>query len=444
MPIDVGQMTTQEFRVRWPDGQWRWLASRSMTVHDKDEGRTRRIGVNWDVTDARTAQLAHQERAAVILQSQAKSQFLSRMSHELRTPLNAVLGFSQLMLADGERASAATRKRRLEQILTAGRHLLALIDDVLDLSSLEGGEMRVGEAPVALQPLVDESLALVERQARQKKLKLRAGGAPVVAMADATRLRQVLLNLLTTAVKYNVDGGSVSVSTALEAPWVVLSVNDTGRGMSPDQLIHAFEPFNRLGLERGAIEGTGIGLSIVKALVERMHGQVRVHSKPNEGTVFEVRLPDASLSGPAPAAPEDPPILPPAQPPSVRGGRLLYIEDNAVNQLIVQELVALRPDLSLVCADSGLAGTAMAFEQPPDLILVDMQLPDIDGHEVLRRLRSNPRTADIRCIAVSANALPADIARARRCGFADYWTKPLDFTVFMAGLDNLFGPTATT
>ncbi len=439
--IELGQMTTLEFRVRWPDGEWHWLASRSMTVHDKASGRNHRIGVNWDITEARSAHLAHQERAAVLLESQAKSQFLSRMSHELRTPLNAVLGFTQLMLADGERASAATRKRRLEQIHTAGRHLLALIDDVLDLSSLEGGEMRVDAAPVALRPLVIETMALVERQARQMKLKLRHSGEAVTALADVTRLRQVLLNLLTNAVKYNVEGGSVTVHTAAEEPGVLLSVSDTGRGMSEAQLAHAFEPFNRLGLERGSIEGTGIGLSIVKALVARMHGQVHVRSTPGEGSVFEVRLPDASALPSVPMPLDEEPATRAAPGAPTRRARLLYIEDNAVNQLIVQELVALRPDLSLVCAESGCEGIEQALLQP-DLILVDMHLPDIDGYEVLRRLRAHPATAHIRCIAVSANALPDDIARARQAGFADYWTKPLDFKIFIAALDDHFGPPA--
>ncbi len=435
-----GRLSNLEFRVRWPDGQWRWIASRSTAVRDEHGQPTRRIGVNWDVTDMRSAQLAREEKAVAQRESQAKSQFLSRMSHELRTPLNAVLGFAQLLLADGERVSPETRKRRLEQIHNAGRHLLSLINDVLDLSSLEGGEMRMSALPVPLQALVAETLPLVERLARQRKVKLRTGNLAAVVRADATRLRQVLLNLLTNAVKYNREGGQVLVEAELQGGTVVLRVSDTGRGMDATQVMHAFEPFNRLGLEHEAIEGTGIGLAIVKALVERMGGTVQVHSTPGEGSRFEVRLEDGSALA-TPSAQEAGLGLPawPAATAAGRPARLLYIEDNPVNVLIVQELLARRPDLHLDIAADGLSGVNQARSHRPDLILVDMQLPDIDGHEVLRRLRADADTRGIPCISVSANAMPEDIERALQAGFADYWTKPLDFGLFMQSLDTMFG-----
>jgi CheY-like chemotaxis protein len=218
--------------------------------------------------------------------------------------------------------------------------------------------------------------------------------------------------------------------------------------MTEEQLRHAFEPFNRLGLEREGIEGTGIGLAIVKALVERMGGSVRVHSKAGIGSRFEVRLPHApDVDAARSVAPGTGPLLLPqasaGAPEAVGGkpprpGRLLYIEDNAVNVLIVSELVAMRPGLTLDVASDGESGVARAGQLQPDLVLVDMQLPGIDGHEVLRRLRSDPRTAHIPCIALSANVMPQDIERALHAGFADYWTKPLDFKAFMASLDALF------
>jgi PAS domain S-box-containing protein len=434
-----GRLSNLEFRVRWPDGQWRLIASRSTAVRDEQGQPTRRIGVNWDITDTRNAQIASEEKLLAQRESQAKSQFLSRMSHELRTPLNAVLGFAQLLLSDGERVTAETRRRRLEQIHGAGQHLLSLINDVLDLSNLEGGGIRINAQPVPLAALVAETLPLVERQARQRKVKLRSGALAGVALADATRLRQVLLNLLTNAVKYNRDGGQVLVEAQAADDSVLLCVSDTGRGMTEAQLQQAFEPFNRLGLENEGIEGTGIGLAIVKVLVERMGGTVHARSAPDRGTVFEVRLPDGS----AHSADEPPPIqgataLPAARP-AGQPGRLLYIEDNPVNLLIVQELLAQRPDLKLDTAIDGLGGVSLAASGRPDLILVDMQLPDIDGHEVLRRLRADALTADIPCISVSANAMPEDIERALQAGFADYWTKPLDLRVFMRSLEAIFG-----
>jgi len=438
-----GRPSNLEFRVRWPDGQWRLIASRSTAVCDERGRPTRRIGINWDITDSRNAQIAREEKLLAQRESQAKSQFLSRMSHELRTPLNAVLGFAQLLLADGERISTDTRRRRLEQIHRAGQHLLSLINDVLDLSSLEGGEMRIGVQPVPLAALVAETLPLVERRARQRKVKLRCAALAGVARADATRLRQVLLNLLTNAVKYNREGGQVLVESEARGGEVLLRVSDTGRGMTADQLQQAFEPFNRLGLEGEGIEGTGIGLSIVKALVERMGGTVQARSMPDEGSVFEVRLPEAPADDAAAASGSvHDAAASPAAPRTARTRRLLYIEDNPVNLLIVQELLAQRPDLELDTATDGASGVSLAARRQPDLILVDMQLPDIDGHEVLRRLRADAATTGIPCISLSANAMPEDIERALRAGFADYWTKPLDLHRFMHSLEAIFGAPA--
>jgi CheY-like chemotaxis protein/anti-sigma regulatory factor (Ser/Thr protein kinase) len=292
--------------------------------------------------------------------------------------------------------------------------------------------------------LVAETLPLVERQAQQHQVRLRSGALAGVALADATRLRQVLLNLLTNAVKYNRAGGQVLVEAEPVDGAVRLRVSDTGRGMSDAQLRQAFEPFNRLGLENEGIEGTGIGLAIVKALVERMGGTVQARSSPDQGSVFEVSLPDGSAFDRNEAAPAAPGL--PAQPPLRRAGqpaRLLYIEDNPVNLMIVQEVMAQRPNVHLHIACDGLSGLSQARSHRPDLILVDMQLPDIDGHEVLRRLRADEATAGIPCISVSANAMPEDIERALKAGFDDYWTKPLDLRVFMHSLDTIFGATDT-
>ena len=212
--------------------------------------------------------------------------------------------------------------------------------------------------------------------------------------------------------------------------------------MTDEQMRHLFEPFNRLGIEREGIDGTGIGLAIVKALVERMGGSVHVDSTLDVGSLFELRLTDGSAepAAPAPSGPISRPLpLPEARP----RGRLLYIEDNPVNALIISELIARRPDLRLDIAVDGLSGVESAVALQPDLVLLDMQLPDIDGHEVLRRLRAEPATAAIPVIALSANAMPDDIERALRAGMSDYWTKPLDFRAFMAAIEQLFGPGPT-
>jgi CheY-like chemotaxis protein/anti-sigma regulatory factor (Ser/Thr protein kinase) len=307
--------------------------------------------------------------------------------------------------------------------------------------------MAIG--PVSLPALVAGTMPLVERMAHEYGVRLQVGSVHGTALADPTRLRQVLLNLLSNGIKYNRPGGGVQVRAQAEGAQVVLQVQDSGRGMTPQQLKHVFEPFNRLGREREGIEGTGIGLAIVKALAEHMGGTVAVRSEAGSGSVFELRLPrapQAADTGPGTAPGEDEApasgfgALPPAQRPQ-RSGRLLYIEDNPVNVLLVSELVGMRPNLVLDVAVDGESGVRRAQELQPDLILVDMQLPDIDGHEVRRRLRDDARTAHIPCIALSANVMPQDIERALQAGFADYWTKPLDFKAFIGAIDALFGTT---
>jgi hypothetical protein len=432
--------TNQEFRVVWPDGSVRWLASRSTPVRDASGRTVRRIGINWDVTDARNAAAEREERLLAQRESQAKSRFLARISHELRTPLNAVLGFSQLLLAEtapGGAPDPATWRRRVEHVQASGEHLLALIDDVLELSSLDSGDLPLSLQPVAIAALVETSLPLVELLAQDQGVTLQVGTLDGWALADPVRLRQVLLNLLSNAIKYNRRGGSVTISTETGGDWLLLRVLDTGRGLDEAQQRHLFEPFNRLGAEHEGIAGIGIGLAIVQASVRHMGGTVAVDSQPGVGSCFELSLQRAQppLPGGQPPRLSDRPPLPPLP----QGRRLLYIEDNEVNLLIVSELVRRRADLEFLSAPDGLSGLALARAEQPVLILLDMELPDIDGHEVLRRLRADPATAAIRCIALSANAMPEDIRRAREAGFDDYWTKPLDLSAFLRSLEALFG-----
>jgi PAS domain S-box-containing protein len=428
--------TAYEFRVVWPDGTVRWLASRSTPAPDEHGRANRRIGVNWDITETKNAEVSRRERELALRESRAKSEFLSRMSHELRTPLNAVLGFAQLLLI-GKDALLPQQRGKLVHIQSAGEHLLALIDDVLDLSSLESGQLKLDLQPVPLSEVLREALPLVDALARAHGIAIHAGTIDGVLLGDRIRLRQMMINLLSNAIKYNKPQGRVTVSSEVSGEHVTVRVQDTGRGMNEDQLAHLFEPFNRLGLEREGIEGTGIGLAVIKALATRMQGEVSVSSQPGLGSTFAVRLPRA------PAPPEGGPVLAPtatsARPAaSGRRGTVLYIEDNPVNVLLVEELIRMRPGLVLESAGTGLAGVASAAVLQPDLILVDIQLPDIDGFEVLQRLKRHPQTAHIACIALSANAMPDDIARASAVGFSDYWTKPIDFGKFLAALDKRF------
>jgi CheY-like chemotaxis protein/anti-sigma regulatory factor (Ser/Thr protein kinase) len=368
------------------------------------------------------------------------------MSHELRTPLNAVLGFTQLLQLEIDGTALQPGQRaKLEHVRNAGEHLLSLITDVLDLSSLEAGGMRLKLEPVVLADVLAEAVPLMQPLARKHRVELKpALHLPGLVLADRTRLRQVLLNLLSNAIKYNRSQGSVLISSQIGRDGVMLRIADTGRGMTPEQLAHLFEPFNRLGHEGGTIEGSGIGLAIVKALVDGMGGEVSLSSVPNQGSEVRLRLPAATI-GIEPTLTLRVPgettfaelVALGRRPPEAR---ILYIEDNPVNVMLVEELVATRPALRLVCETTGEAGVRRAIELMPDLVLVDMRLPDFDGLEVLRRLRGEPATAAIPCIALSADAMPAHVAQALEAGFAAYWTKPLDVGMFLASLDALFAP----
>jgi len=264
------------------------------------------------------------------------------------------------------------------------------------------------------------------------------------AHGDATRLRQVLINLLSNAIKYNRRGGRVVVHAVPAGEKAILRVRDTGRGLTPIQLAGLFEPFNRFGAESEGIEGTGIGLTIVKALVEGMGGSVAVSSTPGEGTLFEVTLatPTGGLGAAGAAEAADSAQAPWSEPRRERAGQILYIEDNQVNVLLVEELVKTVSGLAITSEVTGRAGVARAQALLPDLVLIDLQLPDFDGFEVLRRLRAEASTAAIPCVALSANAMPEDIERGLTAGFADYWTKPIDFAAFLTALKKRFPASA--
>jgi PAS domain S-box-containing protein len=424
-----------EFEVRWPDGTTRWLASTGSAVRD-DAGRAvRMVGLNWDVTQRRRAEAALRDAEAAERASRAKSEFLARMSHELRTPLNAMLGFTELLAHDVADRLEAPQLERLARIRSAGTHLLSLIDEVLDLSSVEAGSLPVALQPIALHEAIGEVRQWLAPMATERQVQLRVAADPAWVLADARRCRQVVANLVSNAIKYNRQGGQVQLSlrrlVVQGVPGWELAVRDTGRGLSAEQQAHLYEPFNRLGAEREGIEGRGIGLMTVRHLVRLMGGRLQQHSQVGQGSEFLVWLPAAPEPSVAPAAADEGPS-------TAAGGRalsVLYVEDNPVNVLLVRELLSLRPNVSLQVAADGRAGIEMAQQMRPDLVLVDMQLPDMDGHEVMRRLRA--LQVPSRLVALSANVMPDAVQRARDAGFDDYWTKPIDITKFLAGLDGL-------
>ena len=432
-----------EYRVLHDDGRTVVLRTRVRPV--MHAGLSRRIvGVNIDVTQQRLAEQALIAKEAAERANEAKTEFLSRMSHELRTPLNAIIGFAQLLdLNPAERLSAQQRAN-VDHIQKAGWHLVSLIDEVLDLARIESGRMALAVERVALQGVIEESLAMIHADAAARGLHVEQHtlpDAPAHVSADRVRLKQVLANLLSNAVKYNRDDGRVAIEVAAGREHTVrITVSDTGRGMNAGQLAMVFEPFNRLGLEHSGIAGTGIGLSITRKLVLQMKGTIEVASEEGVGTRLVVTLPAASDAAAAAMRPE--------QASALRRddvlGTVLYVEDDDSNIHLVEQLIALRPRVKLLVARDGTSARVLAAVTQPDVVLVDMRLPDASGIEVLHALRAQAQTARLPCIAVSANALPEDIAAARAAGFDDYLTKPLDAEVFLARIDAmLVHPTPT-
>ena len=437
-----GEPWNEEFRVVWPDGQVRWITSHSVPLRDASGRIEGRIGVNWDSTELHLAGQALRERERAVAESRAKSQAMSRISHELRTPLNAILGFAQLLRGAPADADRERQARWLAHLEDAARHLLALIDDVLELTRAQGGELRL-ELRLELRPtdcaaVVADALTFVDDLARQRGVTLHAAGLAGAVMADPLRLRQVVINLLSNAIKYNRPDGEVRVSTEHRGERLALHVADSGVGFAPERLRELFEPFNRLGAEGSSIEGSGIGLTIAKVLVEQMGGTIQARSEPGRGSVFSIELAAVSVDRLAPEA-EAPVAQPVPAPSAAAPRRVLYIEDNAVNALLVRELLASRPAVQLEVAEDGRSGLAAARARRPDLMLIDMLLPDMSGLEVLQALRADPRLRDVMCIALSANATPGDVDAALQAGFADYWTKPIDLRSFLGRLDAVLG-----
>jgi signal transduction histidine kinase/ActR/RegA family two-component response regulator len=357
--------------------------------------------------------------------NRAKSDFLSRMSHELRTPLNAILGFGQLLETDRGDPLSPAQRERVGRMLRGGEHLLALINEVLDLARIESGTLDVRAEAVDLDALFADAVARVTPTAAGRGVAITRDAVPPAArhvLADAMRLRQVLLNLLSNAIKYNRPGGRVALHAEADGGGVRLVVADDGPGIPAEQQPRLFRAFERLDAGRSAVEGAGIGLALSKWLVELMHGTIGVDSAPGRGSRFWVRLPRAE----APCT----------------ARRVLYIEDNAVNQALMQGMLGHRPGIRLQMADEPAEGLAAATAEPPDLVLLDIQLPGMDGFEVLRRLRADPVTRQVPVAAVSANAMPADLARAREAGFDDYLTKPIDFDRLRALLQRFAPPAA--
>jgi CheY-like chemotaxis protein len=357
------------------------------------------------------------------------------MSHELRTPLNAVLGFAQLMQIDETQSMSDVQRARIGHIERAGAHLLAMINDVLDLSRIEAGTMPLSPEPLAAASALDDALALVASQAHNAGVKL----APPTASrelwlhADRLRLRQVLANLLSNAIKYNRRGGLVHARADRLGNEVAIAVSDTGIGLSPDQLAHLWEPFNRLGAERTTVEGTGIGLALSQRMVQMMNGRIEVQSQAGRGSCFTVYLPGAE----APLSTDRRAAAAPADARRSAQRTVLYAEDNPINVELVQQVFRLRPQLRLVVAESGAQALQLARASPPDLLLLDIHLGDMSGLDVRAELARGG--IEPPAVALSADVQPSRIREALDAGFVDYLAKPLDVAALVRCVDRVLG-----
>ncbi len=362
--------------------------------------------------------------------SRQKSAFLARMSHELRTPLNAVLGFAHLLAADPAVQAAGTPAGWVARIQEAGMHQLRLVDDLLDLARLEAGVMRTLREEFDLVRLVEEVASMLAPLAALRPVTLRMPGNAAAAWvkADRTRSRQVLINLVSNAIKYNREGGEVRLGVTAREGLVSVAVSDDGPGLTVSQQAGLFVPFERLGAEHGTVAGAGLGLAISRHLVEAMQGRLELRTAPGQGCTFTMTLPGASgrPSDAAPAAAAAGAVLAPA--------RVLYVEDNEVNIEVMQALLRDQPNLQLLVARDGHAGLALVREHHPDLVLLDMQLPDMHGLEFFARLRAEPAVGKVPCVAVSANAMADDVRAALEAGLYGYLTKPIDAEALIASI----------
>jgi signal transduction histidine kinase/CheY-like chemotaxis protein len=369
----------------------------------------------------------------------AKSDFLSSMSHELRSPLNAILGFAQLMESETP-PPTPFQSGRITQILNAGWHLLALINEILDLAVIESGQVTLSREAVSLVDVMSECRAMMEPQAQSRGIVMSFPRFenPVFVKADVTRLKQIIINLLSNAIKYNREHGTITVECAVSAPQRIrITVRDTGVGLDPEQLSHLFQPFNRLGQETGDVDGTGIGLVVTKRLTEMMDGVLGVESTPGVGSAFWCELSAAAApriaveSGDA----QEDAFVRPELPLGAPSRTLLYIEDNPANMELVKQLVSRCEDIRMMTAVNATLGIELARSTLPTVILMDINLPGINGVRALKILRENPATERIPVVALSANAMPRDIAKGLEAGFFSYLTKPIRVKEFMDALN---------
>ncbi|KPW29077.1 Sensory box histidine kinase/response regulator [Pseudomonas coronafaciens pv. atropurpurea] len=430
-----GRYTEESWRRR-KDGSRFWASvviTAQYDSHDELRGFSK---ITRDISDRRVAEIAlSTAREEAERASRAKSEFLSRMSHELRTPLNSILGFAQLLDMD----SPASQRPQIGHILRAGQHLLKLINEVLDIARIEAGHVSLNLEPVPLPSVLREALVLVSPMATDASIEL--SELPQLpddlgVVADRQRLIQVLLNLLSNAIKYNRPDGKVRIEVGQSAGRVTVSVVDTGYGIAPERMGQLFKPFERLDANP-SVEGTGLGLALSKSMLEMMHGGLSVDTTLNEGCRFTLELPSVLVCPPAVQLLR-PPDTAPASSPATRPayhGKLLCIEDNLSSMALIETLLQRRPGIQLLSSMQGQLGLDLARQHAPQLILLDLNLPDLKGLEVLQRLRRLPATAHTPVLMITADASDSTQRELKNAGATAILIKPIQVPVFLALLD---------
>ncbi|OGV55341.1 MAG: hybrid sensor histidine kinase/response regulator [Lentisphaerae bacterium GWF2_50_93] len=440
------KVTDYELTAHDRDGKETVVSYNATTFYDRDRKLQGVVAVARDITERKRLDLVLQkynvelESAKSVAEKAnlAKSDFLSSMSHELRSPLNAILGFAQLMDSSGSPAPTDSQKENIAQILQAGWHLLKLINEILDLAVIESGKVSMSRESVSLAEVMSECQTMMEPQAQQRGISMTFSRfeGPFFVHADRTRLKQIIINLISNAIKYNRERGTVVVDCTVSAPERIrISVADTGEGLDPEKMAQLFQPFNRLGQEATGVPGTGIGLVVTKRLAELMDGVLGVESTVGEGSVFWCELVSAEAPKLAVHGGESEIPAPQQLPDGMPRRTLLYVEDNPANMKLVEQLMERYPDIRLVTAVNGTLGIKLARSSKPKVILMDINLPGISGVEALKILQEDPDTMHIPVVAISANAMPRDIAKGLEAGFFRYITKPIKVKEFMETLN---------